>query len=617
MRIHRTCGLFGCVLALCLLAACGGGNKGSDDDSTPPDPTEPTTPTDPDPEPGTPTEPGVAIPAATGGSVTSEDGRLVVTFPAGAFTADTTVTLTSVDAPSLPSGGAFAAIRPVAGSFVKLAFAGGQIKPGASFTVGLAPASTTVRLAKSEGGSGSSVAVVQCADQTTSAAYIGTNPDGYGSSPGFMCGPGENDGCTIGLGEPVDMRTNAPLGLKATDGVGDEALVAIANGVNGRTAAYYSQQPPLGDATLHLVIAGGAGTFEEFDSSGGQLLAVDDGGLALRAGDNCTVTSVGTLVSSASPASLQPQAMSAALLQAGESCPSAYSSGLGRNGLAAVWAGNGWLVHTSFGTRPALYWVSPTGQITRQFAYTYQGPTGETSPQTVHDMAADAVGNAWLAVGTNNANSVACGGYRDTRSHQCISLIHVTPTATGAAQRELGNLRDSDQRGDVSLAMDGAGAAYLSAKLQAETTYTRLTISKYSAAGDPEWSVPITDTWDLKPGGIVFGDNGLVYAYGDGNTEDANGSSTFGAFVYQLDAATGAVQAGTHYGDFSNALHTDQTRLLRSARLFSADANGDLTVLGVYRGELDGVGSGDRRGSGMDNAPNEGLTIYARRFAIN
>ncbi len=559
---------------------------------------------------------GTLIAAAAGGRVTTPDGRFTLTFPAGAFTADTTVTMSAATAPTLPTVANWRAIAPRAGSYTQIAFTGGQLKAGATFTAraragASAKASAERRSIGDRGGSG--ITVLQCADGTQ-AYYGALDADGYGSTV-VGCDGAAQTHCTIGLGDPVDMRDSAPLATVATTLVGDEGRLAVGNGYNGRVPAYFESNVPGVGLAGHLVIAGGAATLEEFDLGRGVVLAVDDTGLALRADDACTVSAYGAVIGTGGVATMQKLATSPPLLQPGQTCPAQYDAATGVTGFTAVWRGNGWLVHASFGTgQPALYWLSPAAAVTTQSAYAYAGPGGESAPDTVHDLAADAAGNAWIAVSRNDNVGVACGRFSDFNAHPCLSLIHAAPGLAAPLQMEIGHLKLSDQRATASLAMDASGAAYLSTQPMVSSNYSRLTVRKFNADGSPGWQALITDAWFLKPGGLVLGGAGKLYAYGDGSTEDANGVDTFGAFVYRLDPTAGTVEAGTHWGG-DNAVANDNSTGLRSARLFSADASGNLTVIGRYVGTMDGVGSGSRYGNSSET-PNSGYAIYVRRFSM-
>ncbi|CAN5121977.1 hypothetical protein BH10PSE17_BH10PSE17_10340 [soil metagenome] len=578
MNRHSNC--FASLALMMGLAACGGGSS-SDADVPSPAPVPAPAPA-PAPAPGPAPTPAPSTPqrisAATGGTVSSPDGSVKLTFGPGAFTADVDVTLAPAPAPALPASSDFAHVAPVPNRQTTFAFAGGTLKAGAPVRM-VVNAQAAVRAAllrpKADGDEEPPVnGVLHCAGD---AWHVGWSIDDSG---------GPNDGflssCPTGTGSltagPVRYQPLAPAAPVFTQIDADarwvEAIEPGGRFVHGAGERMGSSKRKGSESTFQFFDA--AGLRQEIASPSGPLgietstaakavIALNQSGLVLQRNDDCTVSQSRIVATSGAGASLQSVWTSAPLLQSGETCTA--SAQAPRN-MAATWVGTGWLVAAAH-DKPTLYWISPAGVVQRKVETIHWSWIGDQSPPTLFPiaLAGDAAGNAWLALdkATPPPRCVAGLGF-NYPGQVCLSVLRVPAGATSAAEVARIPLNVAAQ---PDLVMGPAGSVYVGvARATDRSSGSAPTLYRFNQDGST-WSVALPAAGFEGTASVARGVNGKVYLAAT-RTSDASAYGA-GLIVARIDEATQTVET---------ARLVDTPAGITEARLFHVDPSERLTAFG-------------------------------------
>jgi len=581
------------LLAAFLLAACGG----SDDPAVVPD-----TGGIPD------TTAAVKISAAVGGAANSPDGRARLTFPADAFTADVSVVFTPIQAATLPATEEFASFETTPGSFYRVDFSGGQLKPDVAIKVelkrpGLVQAVVqTLALgqvqramlpatAPSTPDNTNRVAVVECAGETF-ITWPTDEPSGYEVAQGISCSGSPSGSMNVGQGTLAPAASTTLYARPIGTAYDDYLYKAIAT-ANGRTAFGYETTVPTATGTtsasgVGIVASNGGvtrGPLATSDSATGiSLIGFDGGGTLLGVTSDCRLAAYGQRVSSllgASIASAPTWTVQLPLFGSTQVC------GIPKAAPTAT----GWVV--VYGTD--ITWYSNQGAELQKTSLQVLNPTSYPNAGIgINDVLADAQGNVWLAGNMSTAvSSCAVTEYAGMGGIAgCPFIAKLSATGAVLAHHVFGAVFAHGQYSPIVLAGDASGAVYAAMSLaeinnfRAQASYGRISVTRFAPDGLLDWSGYLPETWGVEATAMAVDTTGRVYVGTDKGS--IGGSVTmptelFGRFVYRL-TASGAGDGYVKVVEFVPST----TYSIGPMGGLSVDVNGALTYMGDFY-SLDGV----------------------------
>ncbi len=478
----------------------------------------------------------IRIDAAAGGTATSPDGRAKLVFPAGAFTADVTVTFTPIPAFALPTTEDFAPFQTTPGTFYRVDFAGGQLKPDVAVTVGLRrPSLMQAMHARRQdlpvpNGGGTSVSDCNGQDELL---FNATRADGYETADLIPCGNDPSSRIDVGLGilAPTPPTTSfaTPVG-----GADNDHLVSAIGHASGRIAYAYGtevQTPTSFTQVYGLGIFSATGVPTKGVFANTTLIGFDGGGQVLALTRTCQLVTFGVRVSSLLGSTFRTVPVWSLQLPT----EPRFGGCLTSAGRATPMPGGGWVVPM----RNQLVWYDAAGVERRRSTIRFVGPQDSDAGITLTQLAADALGNVWGVGFLTTAGFGTC--YVDARSNGlCPALIKVDPAGALLTQVVLGNELRGD-RSPIALTVDAAGAAHVAITPLSPLAFgAQIIVRRFSPAGVPDWTATLPETWHVEPGAIAVDATGAVYI---GTNDGTLGGSvttpafTFGRFVFKLTPA--------------------------------------------------------------------------------
>jgi hypothetical protein len=523
---------------------------------------------------------GTPISAATGGTASSPDGKARLTFPADAFTADVTVKFTPIEAITLPATEDFASFETIPGSFYRVEFSGGLLKPDVPISVALLrPAlaqALRVRRVELTPPNDGGVSVTRCEGQTE-VTFLTRESDGYELAQAVPCGTDPGRGVDVGRGRLVPTPS-ATLFTRAIGAAGTDHLRAAIAHANGRTAFVYETPVQIGTLAttgwgLGIVASNGrvARHLLPERDFGASLIGFDGGGNVLAVISGCRLAAFGERTSTLLGALLNP--MPAWTVQ----LPTT-AAGCGRR--AAAPTPNGWVVATG----SDLVWYDARGAELKRAAVVFLSPTTRTNAFIdITRVLADAQGNTWVAGHLRGGSVTDC---QEGNGGGCPVIAKVNAVGEVLVQLILGGDLARGQASQIVLASDSTGAVYVAAPTKDNGIGARINVLRLLPDGRGDWSQRLPETWNVEPGAIAVDAMGRVYvgtAYGI-----IGGSATLpptaGRFVFRLTPA-GANDGYVRLTEWGGDIGT------RPAAGLSVDANGVLTYMGEFFNSLDGLAS--------------------------
>ena len=523
---------------------------------------------------------GTPISAATGGTASSPDGKARLTFPADAFTADVTVTFTPIEAISLPATEDFASFETMPGSFYRVEFSGGLLKPDVAISVALLRPTLAqalrVRRAELPPPNDGGVSVTRCEGQTE-VTWPTPAPDSYELAQVVPCGTDPGRGLDVGRGRLIPTPS-ATLFTRAIGAAGTDHLRGAIAHANGRTAFAYETPVQIGDTStrgfgLGIVASNGSVARRllpdrDFIAS---LIGFDGGGNVLAVISGCRLAAFGERTSTLLGPVLNPVPTWTVQLPT-------TTAGCGRR--AAAPTPNGWVVATG----SDLVWYDTRGAELKRAAVVFLSPTTRANAFIdITRVLADAQGNSWVAGHLRSGFVTDCpvgpGG-------DCPALAKVNTTGDVLVQHILGGELQRGRASQIVLAADSAGAVYAAATTKDNGISARINVLRFLPDGRRDWSQRLPETWNVEPGAIAVDATGRVYV---GTAHGLIGGSatlpdTFGRFVFRLTPAganDGYVRL-TEWGGGNGST---------PAAGLSVDANGVLTAMGEFFNSLDSLTS--------------------------
>lgn len=524
---------------------------------------------------------GTPISAATGGTASSPDGKARLTFPADAFTADVTVTFTPTEAISLPTTEDFASFETIPGSFYRVEFSGGLLKPDVAISVALLRPTLAqalrARRAELPPPNDGGVSVTRCEGQTD-VTWPTPAPDSYELAQVVPCGTDPGRGLDVGRGRLIPTPS-ATLFTRAIGAAGTDHLRAAIAHANGRTAFVYETPVQIGTLAttgygLGIVASNGAVArhlLPERDFSP-SLIGFDGGGNVLAVISGCRLAAFGQRTSTLLGAVLNPTPAWTVQLPT-------TAAGCGRR--AAAPTPNGWVVATG----SDLVWYDTRGAELKRAAVVFLSPTTRTNAFIdITRVLADAPGNTWVAGHLRGGSVTDCS--ESGKGGGCPALAKVNANGEVLVQHILGGELVRGQASQIVLAGDSTGAVYAAASSIETATEGLITVTRFAAGGQMDWIRRLPETWNVEPGAIAVDATGRVYvgtAYGF-----IGGSATlpltFGRFVFRLTPA-GANDGYVRLTEWGGDIGT------KPAAGLSVDANGVLTAMGEFFNSLDSLTS--------------------------
>ncbi len=523
---------------------------------------------------------GTPISAATGGTASSPDGKARLTFPADAFTADVTVTFTPIEAITLPPTEDFASFETIAGSFYRVEFSGGLLKPDVPISVALLRPTLAqalrVRRAELPPPNDGGVTVLRCEGQFE-VTFPTREPDGYELAQAVPCGTDPGRGLDVGRGRLVPTPS-ATLFTRGIGAAGTDHLRAAIAHANGRTAFVYETPVQIGNLAttgwgLGIVASNGRVARHllpdrDFIPS---LIGFDGGGNVLAVISGCRLAAFGERVSSLLGPLLNPVPAWTVPLPT-------TAAGCGRR--AAAPTPDGWVVATG----SDLVWYDTRGAELKRAAVAVLSPTTRANAFIdITRVLADAQGNSWVAGHLRGGSVTDC---QEGSGGGCPVIAKVNATGEVLMQQILGGELARGQASQIVLATDSAGAVYVAATTKDNGIGARINVMRFLPGGRGDWSERLPETWNVEPGAIAVDATGRVYvgtAYGF-----IGGSATlprtFGRFVFRL------TPAGANDGYVRLTEWGGGNRSTPAAGL-SVDANGVLTAMGEFFNSLDSLTS--------------------------
>jgi hypothetical protein len=521
---------------------------------------------------------GTPISAATGGTASSPDGKARLTFPADAFTADVTVTFTPIEAITLPATEDFASFETIPGSFYRVEFSGGLLKPDVPISVALLrPAlaqALRVRRAELPPPNDGGVSVTRCEGQTE-VTFPTREPDGYELAQGVQCGTDPGRGLDVGRGRLVPTPS-ATLFTRAIGVPGDDYLLGTIAHANGRTAFSYNTPLQIGDTSTSgfgLGIVASKGSLARVPQLSREsfpyLLGFDGGGTLLTLTSGCQLAAYRERVSSLLGALIAPTpAWTAKLPTTVNACRTP----------AVAPTSNGWVV--AFDSN--LIWYDTRGAEIKRAAVFFVSPTlGTNVLINMTSVLADAQGNIWVAgleaVGSNGDCAPGPG-------EGCPVIVKVSAAGEVLVQHILGAELRRGSSSRIALATDSAGAVYAAAGMAGADRVDRINVTRFTADGQRDWSQRLPETWGVEAGAIAVDATGRVYVGTAFGSIGGRGTMPLarGRFVFRL------TPAGANDGYVYLPGSAGDERGISTVAGLSVDANGVLTYMGEFN-SLDGL----------------------------
>lgn len=245
---------------------------------------------------------GAAVPQG-GGTVTSPDNRVQLTFPAGALTADSRVTFTPIAPFALPAAPAFEDAALISGTTYRVDITGGTLNGNVPLRFKIVPPSAAAAAAGARSFKAATArpldasptdpqtSVLSCPDGTIVILNDASGEVSYDSGTGLQCSQGGASQVQIGLGLVVSPATRVSYATAAT---GNQKVLYGLGGTAGRMSYLYESDPTPSDPTtirnygVAVVLSNGTIAKVRLASAGAfdpppQLLAFDGvGGLIVR-----------------------------------------------------------------------------------------------------------------------------------------------------------------------------------------------------------------------------------------------------------------------------------------------------------------------------------------------